>query len=263
MPPPAFLLSQESKKGDTLARCCGVMAEQLDLLKQLQTIDGELYRLRKQQREKPKELEQVATQVAQQEARLKVSTERLNALQLSQKEKEMDLQTREANAKKLQGQLFQVKTNKEYTALQHEIDTLKADASALEETILKTFDTIEGAAKNKQGEQERLAQEQEQLRTTRERIERELAAIGEQMAQLDRRREVLAPTVPAPTLLTYERILNIRDGLALVPLVEESCGGCHRRLPPQVVNEIYLKANLVMCESCSRILYFDEARSER
>jgi hypothetical protein len=54
----------------------------------------------------------------------------------------------------------------------------------------------------------------------------------------------------------------LRDGLALVPLVSDACGGCHRRLPPQVINQVYLKADLVTCESCNRILYFDEAHSK-
>ena len=85
------------------------MADQLEILKRLQTIDAELYRLRRQQQEKPLELEQITTQAAAQEERVKAAGERLRSLQVSQKEKEIDLQTREAGVKKLQGQLFQLK----------------------------------------------------------------------------------------------------------------------------------------------------------
>jgi len=59
---------------------------------------------------------------------------------------------------------------------------------------------------------------------------------------------------------TYERVLASREGLALVPLVNDSCGGCHMVQPPQVVNEVSLKATLVTCENCNRILYVDESR---
>ena len=69
------------------------------------------------------------------------------------------------------------------------------------------------------------------------------------------------PTLLPATLEVYERVLDIREGLALVPVLNDSCGGCHRRLPPQVINEVYLKAKLVTCENCNRILYFDEAHS--
>jgi len=221
------------------------MADQIETLKQLQQFDGELYRLRQQQREKPRELEAVQAQVAAQEARTKGVEDRLRSLQLAQKEKEMELQTREGNVKKLQGQLFQLKTNKEYAAMQREIDVLKAENSLLEEAILKTFDAIDQASKERQQEQRRLAEEQARLQLETTRVT-----------------EVLAPAVPPATLATYERILKIREGLALVPLMENACGGCHRRMPPQVINEVYLKAKLVTCESCTRILYFDEAYSK-
>ena len=183
-------------------------------------------------------------------------------MQLSQKDKEVELQTREASVKKLQGQLFQVKTNKEYTVMQHEIDTLKADNSLLEEAILKNFDGIDQATKDRQREQQRAAQEQERARAEQARIEREVASIQEQIAQLERTRKTLLPDVPPAALTVYERILKIREGLAMVPLINESCGGCHRRLPPQVINQVYLKADLVTCENCNRILYFDEAHSK-
>ena len=237
------------------------MADQLEILKQLQAIDGELFGFRKAQRQKPQELERVMAEVAAQEAKVKAADERLKSLQLSQKAKEVELQTHEAHVKKLQGQLFQVKTNKEYSAMQREIETLKTDNSLLEEVILKAFEEVDGAAQARQREQRLLAEQQERLRCERQRIGQELAALADQVARLEQRRQTILPDVPRPALATYERILGIRDGLALVPLINESCGGCHRRLPPQVINQVYLNADLVMCESCNRILYFDDAHS--
>ena len=238
------------------------MADQLDILKRLQAIDGELFRLRREEQEQPKVLERVAAQVAAQEAAVKAAESKLTALQLTQKEKEGELQTREAQVKKLQGQLFQVKTNKEYSTMQHEIEALKADNSLLEEAILKTFDAIDQAAKARKAEQAKLAEGQEQLRRERERIERELSTVRAQIAKLERDRTTLLPDAPKASLATYERILGIREGLAMVPLVNDSCGGCHRRLPPQVLNQVLLKTELVTCESCNRILYLDESHSK-
>ena len=238
------------------------MAEQLELLKQLQGLDAKLYKFRRQQQDKPRELEQVAARVAAQEAKTKTAEERFKAAQLSQKDKEMELQTREGQVKKLQGQLFQVKTNKEYTAMQREIESLKADNSVLEEDILTLFDAIDQAAKQRQREHALLAEEQQRLQAERARIEQELAAIGEQVAILERERHGMVSTIDPQSLVVYERILDMREGVALVPLMDESCGGCHRRLPPQVVNEVFLKARLVTCESCNRILYCDDVGSK-
>jgi predicted nucleic acid-binding Zn-ribbon protein len=238
------------------------MTDQIETLKKLQAIDAELYQLRRQQGEKPKELEQASARVAAQEARLKELEAKLKTLQLSQKDKEGELQTKEANVKKLQGQLFQVKTNKEYSAMQREIDTLKADNSLLEEAILQTLDAIEQAGKARQQQQGLVKEAQQQFAQGQERITRELAALEDRVAQLERNRNGLAPDIPPQTLATYERVLEIREGLALVPVMSESCGGCHRRLPPQVINQVSLKADLVTCENCNRILYFDEAHTK-
>jgi hypothetical protein len=238
------------------------MSDQVEILKKLQAIDGELYRLRRQEEDKPRELERLAAEEAAQQERVKAAEAKLKSLQLAQKEKEVELQTREASVKKLQGQLFQLKTNKEYSAMQHEIETLRADNSLLEEAALKLFDEIDRASRERQAEQQRLAAEQERVRKERERVERELEELRGQIAQLERTRAAVLPEVPRQALATYERVLEIREGLALVPVIEASCGGCHRRLPPQVINQVYLKAELITCESCSRILYFDESHSK-
>ena len=73
----------------------------------------------------------------------------MKALQLQMKQKEGELQTREDQIKKLNTQLMQLKTNREYTAMQHEIDTLKADNSLMEEAIIAVLDGIDVVAEEK------------------------------------------------------------------------------------------------------------------
>jgi len=233
------------------------MPAQLEVLHQLQELDSERYQLLRQQEEKPRELERVREEVAQQHARLHAAEERLKALQLQQKEREVELQSREDNVRKLQGQLFQLKTNKEYSAMQREIDTLKADNSLLEEAVLGGFDAIEQATREHAEEQQQAAAVQQRFQQEERRVEEDLAVIADALGRLDRQRETLTPGVPPDVLATYERVLSNREGVALVPVVGESCGGCDRKLPPQVVNEAHLQARLVTCEHCSRILYVE------
>ena len=236
------------------------MADWLESLRKLQGFDGELFRLRNEQQQKPLVLEQARQRVVEQEARAKASEAHSNSLQLKHKEKELELATREANVKKLQMQLFQVKTNKEYAAMQREIDQSKADISLIEEEILRLLEEIDHAKQEHHAQLAQVAQHQQALRTEEERIARDLAAIEQQIASLEQQRQALTPSVEPAMLSTYERVLANREGLALVPLVDSSCGGCHMVQPPQVVNEVYLKAKLTSCESCSRILYVDAAR---
>ncbi|MBI2093818.1 MAG: hypothetical protein HYT88_03750 [Candidatus Omnitrophica bacterium] len=234
----------------------------LDVLRQLQTLDAQLYRLRREKQQKPVELEQVKSEVASQEAESKSVESKFKDLQLAQKEDELDLESREANIRKLQSQLFQLKTNKEYTAMQHEIDSLKADKSLLEEAILRRFDATDQVAKERQLQTQRLTAAQQKLEKERVRLNQELELLNQKIAEIEEQRKTLTPAIQPELLTIYEKILVLRDGLALVPLLQDSCGGCHRRMPPQVVNEVFLKTKVVMCESCNRILYFDEAHSK-
>ncbi len=238
------------------------MGDQLETLRKLQAIDAELFRLRHDQRHKPLMLEQTKASVQQQQAAAQAIETRLRAVQMQQKEKELELSTREANIKKLQGQLFQVKTNKAYTAMQHEIDQCKADVSLLEEEIITLLDATEHTKREHEAQLGQVSQQQAALREDEARVTKELAIIQEQITALEQQRQTFLPLVKRETLSVYERVLTSREGLALVPLINDSCGGCHMVQPPQVVNEVYLNAKLVTCESCNRILYVDTSQSQ-
>ena len=237
------------------------MPTPIEQLKQLQLVDAQLFALRRQAQEKPRELEESRQKLAAQEARLKDADARVKLIQLAQKEKEGELASREANVRKLQGQLFQLKTNKEYSTMQHEIATLKADNSLIEEAILKYFDEIESANSGKHEEQKQTAALQEAFKVEEKRVQEELLGITQRISQLEAERKQLTPGVPIPALEIYERILVSRNGMALAPLAKESCGGCHRRLPPQVWNEVVINTKLVTCENCNRILFAPDGGS--
>lgn len=231
------------------------MSESIDILKQLQALDAQLYRLRAARRQKPLALEQQQRAVANQQANAQAVEAKLKALQIQHKQKEMDLGTREGNVKKLQSQLFQVKTNKEYTAMQHEIEQCKADSSLLEEEIIALLDAVDQAGREHREQLAIVGKEQAALREQEARVNAELKTIDEDIAKLDQQRGALTPSVEPATLSIYERILANREGLALVPLLHDSCGGCHMLQRPQVIHEVHMKTKLVTCESCSRILY--------
>jgi len=238
------------------------MSDQIQTLRQLQEVDAQLYRLRREQQQKPLVLERTKQLVAEQQAKAQASEAHLKALQVQQKEQELELATKEASVKKLQMQLFQVKTNKEYTAIQHEIEQTKADVSLTEEEILKVMDAIEQAAQDRQTQLAQATKQQAHLQEEEIRLNQELRAIEEQIGRFQGQRNDILPLINAPTLAVYERVLTSRDGLAMVPLVQESCGGCHMVQPPQVVSEVHLNAKLVTCESCNRILYLDDAHAK-
>ena len=78
------------------------------------------------------------------------------------------------------------------------------------------------------------------------------------MEKIKAQRGALAEKVEKNVLEKYDRLLKNRDGLALASVVGDSCQGCFRIMPPQVINEIKMNNELVFCDNCARILYLEE-----
>ena len=79
------------------------------------------------------------------------------------------------------------------------------------------------------------------------------------MSQLDAQRKQALVAIEPKILSQYERILASRDGLAIVTVKGNSCGGCNMFVPPQVINLIKMYERIITCETCNRMLYINEA----
>ncbi len=232
--------------------------DQLGVLKQLQTVDTDIYRLRKERQAQPLLIDELNANLRAERQRLTQLETQYKTLQTQHKSQELELATHEEKIKKLQGQLFQVKTNKEYTAMQHEIEAAKADNSLLEETIITLLEQIDQTqaqtGQAKKDWQQREVQVQQEI----QHAEGEMVTLDAALHKADADRQRLTPSLDPQILAQYERVLRNRHGLALVPLVGEACGGCHMVLPPQIANEVSQQKQLVSCDNCARLLYYDE-----
>ncbi len=231
--------------------------EQISLLIKLQAIDSQLYRLRREREAKPKLIEELEVRRDQEQVAVKNIEEKIKASQIKRKEREIDLQEKEANVKKLQFQLFQIKTNKEYQTMQHEIEGLKADNSRLEDEILLMMEEADKLSKELATEKEAFAEAERHLTDDRKKTETEISALENEISNLESQRKELNAGIDKNVLSKYERILENRDGLALVPVKEHACQGCFINLPPQVINEVRMKDKINICENCARILYIE------
>ena len=86
-------------------------------------------------------------------------------------------------------------------------------------------------------------------------IDKAIEEIKKEITALDEERQKFVPQVDLDLMHQYNTILKKREGSALVALEGNSCGGCYMTFPPQTINEIKLKEKIIVCESCSRILY--------
>ncbi|MBI3317996.1 MAG: hypothetical protein HYZ90_02455 [Candidatus Omnitrophica bacterium] len=228
--------------------------DQLKALMELQKLDAQLYGLKRELSQHPARAAALKDQHERAAEGLKAEEAHHKGLEVKRNQMEIDLAGKETQTQKLQAQLYQVKTNKEYSAMQKEIEGAKADRSVLEEEILKLMEEIDRAKARISSEREALKAQEETLQRTLAELETRAQQIETSLKELQAARVLLTPRVEPPVLSRYEKILANKEGLALVPVVKESCGGCHIVLPPQMINEIHMGERLITCESCARIL---------
>ena len=154
--------------------------------------------------------------------------------------------------------MHQVKTNKEYSALQDEINRVKADNSVIEEAILNIFDQVDIENKGIVAEREILKKEDLAMAEEKKVLAASADEVKVEVDNLRVRRNELAVKVDKNILTRYGRISANKDGLAVVPIIDDSCQGCFGLMPAQVINEVRMKNAIVCCENCTRILYIEE-----
>jgi len=135
-----------------------------------------------------------------------------------------------------------------------QIQDSKADASLVEDKILEAMDKIDKAKLNVDAEKKKLLEEEKFFNEQKAKLENELKEIEQRLVQLEGQRKQLMPGIDKHIMAQYERILKSRDGLAIVPVKDSSCLGCHMSMPPQVINLIRMYDHIVTCEVCNRIL---------
>jgi uncharacterized protein len=232
--------------------------DQMKLLVELQGLDTQIFKFEDDLESIPRKISEMEDHFKEKSANLKSLEDGVKSLQVKRKEREGDLQAKEEAVKKFQSQMYQVKTNKEYSAFQEEIARAKADGSLIEEDIIKMFDQIDAENKKIAQEKDYLKKEESVFGEEKKKLDEEVSRIKVDLEGLKSQRATLASKVDATLLPKYERIVSSKGGLAVVPVANDSCQGCFRIMPPQVINEIRMKTALIFCENCARILYIEE-----
>lgn len=232
--------------------------DQIKKLVDLQKIDYEIYNLRRELKEKPDFIAQLKDKFENSKAGLAKLEDNLKNLLVDRKAKELELQSKEAEIARANTQLSSLKTNKEYQAKLNEIEHLKADKSVIEEKILILFDegdTINALlAKEKQA----VSEEEKKFLIQKKEVDLLSQEIQDKLKVLEAKRNQISPEINPTYLSRYERILENKGGLALVPIKAHCCGGCFMNVPEQVVNEIKMHDRFIFCEMCARILYLED-----
>jgi predicted nucleic acid-binding Zn-ribbon protein len=234
------------------------LKSQIGSLVILQKIDTEIYVLKAEKEAKPQEIKALEESFEQKKHQLAGIEKATLDLQKQRKERELELATKEEGVKKLEAQLFSLKTNKEYQAMLQQIADAKADASIIEDKIIQILDQVDKSKVELEKEKERLKAEEKVFQEQKGKVEARIKEVDGRLAELDAKRGQIVPQLDSKILAQYDRILRNRDGLAIVAVRNNSCGGCNMLVPPQVINLIRMYERIITCEICNRMLYIDE-----
>ena len=150
-----------------------------------------------------------------------------------------------------------VKTNQEYTALLHEIATAKSEKSAIEDRILALMEDADGITTERRAAEAALAAARRDGDAARARLTAERGTLDAELSRLaDQRAAQRAKTDPR-ALAIYDQLLKGRRGIAVARMEGEICAACHVRLRPHIAQIIRRNDEILQCESCQRILYYE------
>jgi uncharacterized protein len=222
----------------------------------LQELDTTAERLRRRIADLPAAQAALDTRLADLAAIVAGIKERMATSQTARREIEKDLAAVQGRLSKYKEQLMEVKTNKEYHAMQTEIATAEQNVRGQEDRLLERMEEAETHAAELKGAEAALKAGQAEVGRERERMNAERATLEGDLARTDAERAGVASHLTPPALALFEHVSKHRRGIAMSEARDGLCTQCHVRLRPQVYNDVRRNAALIQCESCSRILYF-------
>jgi predicted nucleic acid-binding Zn-ribbon protein len=236
------------------------MQEVLDKLLELQEVDDRIHDIEKSKRDFPQTIKQLKKEIDDFEGEIQEKTDQVKALEKEQRHFEQEIEKANEFLKKSQDRLGGVKNNREYDALQEQIDVQREKISESETEIIRILNAMEEIQKELTQKRASCKDVQQKNNTEIGRLETLLSSIEEKKAVETEERKNISVRVDKKLLATYERIRGgYKNGVAVARIKRGACGGCFQRIPPQTVAEIKKHEKIIRCETCGRILVWVES----
>jgi hypothetical protein len=232
------------------------MQEIIEKLLILQDRDRKIHRVSQELAHISPERDTLRSRAASTQSQLDTAKTRVKQLESERKQLDLEIETKKTQIEKYANQQLQTRKNEEYRALAHEIETAKADIFKIEDREIVLMEQAEVAQKDvvrataEAAAARKLVEDQIGLLDQRE------ANLKKDFTELTAGRADLAGAVDESTRNRYERILKSKSDNVIVGIEHSSCGGCHMKLPPQIITTCRAQSEIVTCPNCGRILYF-------
>jgi predicted nucleic acid-binding Zn-ribbon protein len=237
------------------------MLDDLKELLDIQELDMKMIRLMRVKKERLKELQQI--EELRKELHLQTQEKETEIEELGKNIQTLEQKIQETNAKikKLESQQANIKKADEFNAITQEMTQAERERIAIEQKVSDLVD-------KRVAEEDMLARIKESLKGSEESsmilekdIQASIVLINEEGSSLKERRSKLATQSNPDTLQIYERLLRNKKDRVVVPIENRTCSGCHIVLTAQHENLVRKGGNLVFCEHCSRIHYWQESEA--
>ena len=237
--------------------------QKLKALYELQTIHTKIDRIRQVRGELPMEVADLEDDVAGLETRIQKIKAELDDLEDDIVTRKNLIKEAQANSKKYEAQLNEVKNNREYEAISKEVEIQGLDIQVSEKKI-KEFgyeittktQIYEKALADLEGRRADLDAKKAELGTITSETEKE-------ENELNSEAEKASKNIEERLLIAYNRLRgNAKNGLAVVTIQRDSCSGCFNQIPPQRQSDIRQRKKIIVCEHCGRILVDEQMALE-
>jgi len=233
------------------------MRDQILVLDTLQRIDIELSQLEKNLREYPEKISDYESEIEASRKKLENSKKIKQEILVNKSGIELEILQNEDLIKTADQKLFEIKTHKEYEALQKQIADTKRKNSALEDNLLEQMVKLEGL-------ESRISKEEEELLNRENEYTDKIAGFKEKIEELKilyppkiEEKVKIASGLTPDILSIYERVKK-RNGFVLAVARNEVCMGCYMHIPAQLFNEVLTLSRLIQCPSCQKFHYCEE-----
>jgi uncharacterized protein len=233
-----------------------IMLEVIEKLLILQDRDRKLRRVESELAHVEPERQNFKGKTANAQAQLENAKQRVRQIESDRKRLELDVEGKKSQIEKYANQQLQTRKNEEYRALASEIEHCKTDITKIEDQEIELMEQAEKAMKD-------VAQFTREFEAAKKLADDQVAQLGnreqnlkKELAELKSNREELAGAVDPGVRGRYERLTKSKGENVVVGVQHGVCGGCHMKLPAQILVACQADQEVVSCTNCGRILYF-------
>jgi len=232
------------------------MLDTIEKLLILQDRDRKLRRVKAELAHIGPERQMFQVRASEAQSSLEQAKTRVKQIESERKALELEVETKNQLITRYANQQLQTRKNEEYRALTHEIETCKSEIFKIEDKEIELMEQAEAV-------QKQVVRSTQAAQEARKLMEDQLAQLAareknlqNELAELTANREDLAVAVDETARGRYERLFKSKGENVVVGVQHGVCGGCHMRLPPQLMVQCQAQQELVTCSNCGRILYY-------